>query len=107
MIRLKLKCMWCDNKLSKDGECNYCGNPQSGPLAKRYMMVQLRFDPESFHELKELLRGVSSFQASPAASSFVLGGVRDASEEAPSPRRKREALERVFKQIRDVEYSDG
>ena len=115
MTRRKRECVFCYNELAADGECNWCGKPQSKTeaLPRRYMVLQLHFDPESFNELKELLWVMSAFQASPASfqgypasSTFVRGGVRDASEESSSHRRRREALERVFKQIRNVEYSD-
>lgn len=109
MVKInKRECMWCYNELAADGECNMCGNPQPIPTAlpNRYMVMQLHFDSESFNELKELLRVMSVFQASPAPSTFISGGVRDASMEIPSHRRRREALERVFAQIRNVEYHD-
>jgi hypothetical protein len=56
-----------------------------------HMVVQLRFDREAFTELKELLRAHSQ------ASRTV--------ELSPQERRSRDALKRVFDQIRDVEYS--
>ena len=106
------KCVWCDNSLSKDGECNSCGNPQDlkeedlPRLPKdtrevlkqpgRYMVMRLCFDPESFNEFKEWLR---------IATLNNIG--RTSLEEPPSARRRREALERVFRQIRDMEYRDG
>lgn len=55
----------------------------------RYMVVQLRFDRESFTALKELLRALT-----------VL------TDKDPSARLTNEALKRVFDQIRDMEYHD-
>lgn len=118
----KRECAWCYNELAADGECNACGNPQPEPdkncittpdggciggalagkttcmhdIPKRYMVMQLHFDPESFNEFKEWLR---------IATINNMG--RTSLEEPRNTRRRREALERVFKQIRDVEYSDG
>jgi len=63
--------------------------------AQRYMAVQLRFDRESFDALKELLREKSIYNAG-----------RLGAEESPEHRRDREALKRVFDQIRTVDYSD-
>lgn len=122
MTLRKRECAWCYNELSADKGCNWCGIPQPDPdancittpdggciggtligkhpcthdLPKRYMMLQLHFDAESFNEFKELLR---------IAIINNLG--RTSLEEPHSARRRREALERVFKQIRDVEYHDG
>jgi predicted amidophosphoribosyltransferase len=31
LVRMKPTCVWCGNPLSKDGECNTCGNPQDDP----------------------------------------------------------------------------
>jgi hypothetical protein len=63
------------------------------PLPKRYMVMHLRFDRESFDALKELLREKSL--------SINLRGI-----DQPGVRLGREALKRVFDQIRDVEYDD-
>lgn len=57
---------------------------------KPYMLLQLRLDQESFNELKELLRTQSR------AYRTV--------ELSPSERQYRDALNRVFSQVRDVEY---
>lgn len=108
----KPKCVWCASPLAKDGECNSCGNPQELkkedlPLLPknirevlkqpgRYMVMQLYFDPESFNEFKEWLR------------IETLNNIGRATlEETPGARRRREALVRIFRQIRDVEYRDG
>jgi hypothetical protein len=69
-----------------------------------HMVVQLRFDRESFDALKELLRVTSALNAPNSPRSFVSGGLRTPSEESVSSRREREALKRVFDQIRDVGY---
>ena len=58
----------------------------------RYMVVQLHFDRESFTELKELLR----------THSHTVRTV----ELSPQERRTRDALRKIFDQIRDMEYSD-
>jgi hypothetical protein len=57
------------------------------------MVVQLRFDRESFDALKELLRKESR-HVNPR-SVFVANGATS------------DALRRVFDQIRDVSYDDG
>jgi hypothetical protein len=79
------------------------------PLPKRYMVVRLRFDREAFDSLKELLREKIALPsnrhvrttdpATPVTSAL-------AREEPISGRLTREALKRVFDQIRDVEYND-
>lgn len=69
--------------------------PELNHAFSRYMAVQLYCDRESFDTLKELLR---------KESTNNLG--RTASEEPAAARRDREALKRVFDQIRNIEYSD-
>ena len=59
------------------------------------MTVHLRFDQESFDELKELLR---------VAANSNLG--KGALDESVTSRTRREALKRIYDQIRDVTYSD-
>jgi hypothetical protein len=64
----------------------------------RYMVVQLKFDRESFEALKELLRKeqfpeYNWTRGAPAAESV-------------EERRTRESLKRVFDQIRDMKYRD-
>jgi hypothetical protein len=59
------------------------------------MQVAIRFDRESFDTLKELLREKSTHTLTPRAI---------ASLEAPGDRAQREALKRLFDQIRDVNY---
>ena len=73
--------------------CDVC-ETAPGVVGARHMVVQLRFDRESFDVLKELLRDKSSY--------LHLRG-----SDQPGVRRDREALKRVFDQIRDVEYNDG
>jgi hypothetical protein len=53
-------------------------------------------DRNSFDALKELLREKSAYTRTPEAT---------ASLEAPSDRAQREALKRLFDQIRDVNYN--
>jgi hypothetical protein len=57
-----------------------------------YMIVPISFDRESFDALKELLREKSQ-------------AVRLRGPDQPEGRLEREALKRVFDQIRDVTYS--
>jgi hypothetical protein len=61
----------------------------------RYMVMQLRFDRESFDALKQLLL---------VHSMMNIG--RASKEESSASRHNREALKRVFDQIRDTTYSD-
>ena len=61
----------------------------------RHMVVQLRFDRESFDALKDLLREAS------APKNIDRGG------ENIHARIFRESVKRVFDQIRNTEYSDG
>jgi predicted lipid-binding transport protein (Tim44 family) len=84
-------------------QCPVCNPNKTVPeLAKvggwprRHMVVVLHFDRESFDALKELLQ---------ARATKNLG--RAGSEESVTNRIEREALKRVFDQIRDVSYNDG
>lgn len=63
-------------------------------LASRFMYVAVRFDRESFEALRETLRNLT---AHPSISG----------EESATHRLQREALLRVFEQIRDMRYNDG
>lgn len=65
-------------------------------IPSRYLTVQLRFDRESFDAFKELLRVKSAEIASPDRYNLAAG--------EGSSRITREALKRVFDQIRDLEY---
>lgn len=67
----------------------------------RYMVVQLRFDRESFDALRELLQ-----ESVRLTTKGPYNPYNRAAEESPADRRTREALRRVFDQIRDVTYSD-
>lgn len=76
-----------------EAACQYCTSLVPSNVPPRYMVVQLRFDRESFDVLKELLEDNSR---NPGNSSESVGH-----------RVKREALKRFFDQIRDVSYSNG
>ena len=73
------------------------------PLPNREMWVKLRFDHESFDTLKELLWKASQHPTHSARGSMPQ---MVTSEESAAHRRDREALKRVFDQIRNVMYSD-
>jgi len=81
----------------------------SDPLPKRHMVVQLRFDRDAFDSLKELLRekiALPSNRHVKTTDPFTPVTSALAREEPISGRLTREALKRVFDQIRDVEYDD-
>ena len=62
-------------------------------VPKRHMVVQLRFDRESFDALKALLLEKSH-------------DIRLRGADQPGVRLEREALKRVYDQIRDLKYRD-
>jgi hypothetical protein len=82
-----------------DPRCVVTRSPQGNAAyaaAYRRMVISIYFDRESFDALKALVG---------AEATNNLG--RAAGEETVTHRIKREALKRVFDQIRDMEYDDG
>lgn len=79
--------------------CPVCNPDKTVPelnaavAAARHMVVQLRFDRESFTALKELLR-------------VKVRCIGDPMYERPADRLERESLERILKQINDMQYND-